>query len=77
MRSDASQLDVDREQRLAAIRQREQADAEADDAARQRAAKYGGKGDFVMGLNRQAGQLDLAERMRRSRNGLRADADDG
>ena len=77
MQSDASRLDQDRERRLAAIRARDQGAEEADQAARMRAAKYGGQGDFVLGLNRKAGDMDLAERVRRGRGGLRRDDDDG
>ncbi|KAI9778624.1 MAG: RNA-splicing factor [Geoglossum umbratile] len=70
MQSDASQLDVDRERRLAAMAERETAEWEAEDAARSKSAKLGGKGDFITGLNRKAGDLDLAERVRRGRGGM-------
>jgi Pre-mRNA splicing factor/N-terminal domain of CBF1 interacting co-repressor CIR len=70
MQSDASQLDADREKRLAAMAKRERAEREAEDAARLKSAKLGGKGDFISGLNRKAGDLDLAERIRRGRGGM-------
>jgi hypothetical protein len=70
MQSDASQLNADREKRLAAMAQRERADREAEDAARLKSAKLGGRGDFIAGLNRKAGDLDLAERVRRGRGGM-------
>ncbi|KAI9822210.1 MAG: Rho GTPase [Phylliscum demangeonii] len=71
MQADASQLDHDRERRLVALEQRDQVERESEEAARMRSAKYGGKGDFVQSLNRQAGGLELAERIRRGRGGLR------
>ncbi|KAI9760337.1 MAG: hypothetical protein M4579_001741 [Chaenotheca gracillima] len=70
MQSAASELDLDRERRLADIAAREKSSFEAEEAARSRSSKYGGKGDFVMGLNRKAGDLDLAERVRRGRGGM-------
>ena len=70
MQADASELDADRDRRLAAIAERERMEREAEDAARLKSSKYGGKGDFVMGLNRKAGDLDLAERVRRGRGGM-------
>lgn len=76
MQSDASQLDQDRERRLAAIAERDRIERESEEAARKRSAKYGGKGDFVMGLHRKAGDLDLAERVRRGRGNLRTERDE-
>ncbi|KAI9784254.1 MAG: RNA-splicing factor [Peltula sp. TS41687] len=76
MQSDASQLDQDRERRLAAIEERDRIECEAEEAARKRSAKYGGKGDFVMGLHRKAGDLDLAERVRRGRGNLKTERDE-
>lgn len=70
MQSDALKLDRDRDERLAAIKRRERADLEADESARMRSARYGAKGDFVTRLNRQAGDMDLAERVRRGRGGM-------
>ncbi|KAI4203424.1 MAG: hypothetical protein LQ346_001773 [Caloplaca aetnensis] len=70
MQQDASELDRDRERRIAAITQRETAEKEADEAARARTAKYGGRGNFVHGLNRKAGDLDIGERMRRGKQGM-------
>ncbi|KAL8762558.1 MAG: hypothetical protein Q9184_001466 [Pyrenodesmia sp. 2 TL-2023] len=70
MQQDASELDQDRERRIAAIAQREYADKEADEAARARSAKYGGRGNFVHGLNRKAGDLGIGERMRRGKQGM-------
>ncbi|MCJ1255774.1 RNA-splicing factor [Lignoscripta atroalba] len=70
MQQAASELDQDRERRIAAVSEREEADRRADDAARARSAKHGGKGDFVNGLNRKAGDIDIGDRIRRGRGGL-------
>lgn len=75
MQQAASELDQDREKRIAAIEAREKVERDAEEAARSKAAKYGGKGDFVTGLNRKAGALDIGERMRRGRGGLERDLD--
>lgn len=71
MQSAASELDDDREKRLVALEERERALREADDKARQR----GGDRGFVNNLHRQAGKLDLAERMGRGRQGYQRDDD--
>lgn len=76
MQQAASELDQDREKRIAAIEAREKDEREAEEVARSKAAKYGGKGDFVNGLNRKAGALDIGERMRRGRGGLERDLDE-
>jgi Pre-mRNA splicing factor/N-terminal domain of CBF1 interacting co-repressor CIR len=76
MQADATELDTEREQRLVALRKKEEADLEAENAARQKSSKYGSKGDFVMGLNRKAGDLDLGERISRGRQGLKVERDD-
>ncbi|KAI4175112.1 MAG: hypothetical protein LQ343_001873 [Gyalolechia ehrenbergii] len=70
MQQNASELDQDREKRIAAIAEREDAERKADETARARSARYGGRGDFVQGLNRKAGDLDIGERMRRGRRGM-------
>ncbi|KAL8633079.1 hypothetical protein Q9189_001157 [Teloschistes chrysophthalmus] len=70
MQENASELERDRERRIAAIAEQENAEMQADEAARNRSTKYGGKGEFVHGLNRKAGDLDIGERMRRGRQGL-------
>lgn len=70
MQQAASELDQDRERRLAAVEARGKAEREADEAARTRTAKFGGKGDFVSGLNRRAGELDIGDRIRRGRGGM-------
>ncbi len=70
MQQAASELDQDREKRIAAIAERERAKREEEEKARAKSAKYGGKGDFVHGLHRKAGEIDIGERMRRGRGGL-------
>ena len=70
MQSNASELDVSRSERLKAIEERERADREDDERARARNAKLGGKGDFVRGLNRQAGEIGIADRMKRGKGGF-------
>ena len=76
MQSAASELDQDRAKRIAAIEEREKAEREADDAARAKSSKYGGKGDFVTGLHRKAGELSIGDRMRRGKHGLEKDGDE-
>lgn len=70
MQQDASALDRDREKRLAALAEQEKADREAEDKVRARSSKYGDKGDFINGLHRKAGDMGLADRIGRSRQGL-------
>ncbi|KAJ5040282.1 uncharacterized protein L3040_005940 [Drepanopeziza brunnea f. sp. 'multigermtubi'] len=73
MQQDASSLDIDREKRLAAIAEQEKAQHEAEEKARARSSKYGDKGDFIHGLNRKAGNMGLADRIGRGRQGLQKD----
>ena len=75
MQEAASELDQDREKRLQAIAERETLASKSDEAARARATKYGGKGDFLIGMNRKAGELDMGERMRRGRGKYEKDTD--
>jgi hypothetical protein len=73
MQRDASSLDADREKRLAALAEQEKADREAEDESR---AKRGGdRGHFINGLHRKAGDMGLADRIGRGRQGLRRDDD--
>ena len=76
MQQAASDLDLDRGKRVAAMTEREERDMEADEAARARSAKYGGTGDFIKGMNRKAGDMGLGERMRRGRGGYQRERDD-
>lgn len=70
MQQAASELDEDRRKRIMVIEARDKIEQAADDAARSRSAKFGGKGDFMNRVNRQAGAFDLGERMRRGRGEL-------
>ncbi|GKU03166.1 pre-mrna-splicing factor cwc25 [Fusarium langsethiae] len=71
MQSAATELDVDRQKRLATLEEREQAAREADDKARER----GGDRGFVNKLHQQAGHKGLAERMGGARRGYQKDDD--
>lgn len=75
MQDAASQLDQDRERRVAAALKQEKQEEEAEAAARAKSAKYGGKGNFMAGLNQSAGNIDIGERMRRGRGGYLKDED--
>lgn len=68
MQAAATDLDQDRQQRLAQLDERERADREADDRARERDARYGGR-SFTNNLHRKAGDLALADRVAGSRQG--------
>ena len=70
MQADANDLDAVRSNRLAAIKERERVEREAEQKARDRSGRYGGRGDFVNGLNRRAGEMDIGERIKRNRGGL-------
>ena len=70
MQADANNLDAVRSSRLAAIEERERVEREAEQKARDRSGRYGGRGDFVNGLNRKAGEMDIGERIKRNRGGL-------
>jgi hypothetical protein len=70
MQQAASELDQDRERRITALEERDKAEREADDAARARTARDGGRGDFVSRMHRRAGELDIGDRVRRGRHGM-------
>ncbi|WYZ39631.1 hypothetical protein EsH8_III_001545 [Colletotrichum jinshuiense] len=74
MQAAASELDTDRDRRLAALEAQEKAARENDDRARERSSKYGDR-EFVNGLHRKAGNMSLGERMGRGRQGLQRDDD--
>lgn len=75
MQQNATDLDQDRERRLSAIASREKSERENDQTLRERNLRYGGRGDFVHGLNRQAGELNLSERMRRGKGAMEREQD--
>jgi len=70
MQKNANELDKVRTERLSAADAQDKAAQQADAAARAQAEKYGGRGAFVSGLNRRAGELDLADRLRRGRRNI-------
>ncbi|CRG82908.1 hypothetical protein PISL3812_00255 [Talaromyces islandicus] len=70
MQQNATDLDKMRSERLAAADAQEQAEREADEAARARTSKDGGRGAFISGINRRAGDLDLSERLQRGRRNI-------
>lgn len=70
MQQAASELDQDRDRRLAAIAARDMEEAERDAEMRARNAKYGGRADFMNRLNRRAGDMNLGDRLGRGKAGL-------
>lgn len=70
MQSNADQMNVDRAKRLTELSEKEKVELEKEEAARIHSSKYGGKGAFLSGVNRKAGDLDLGERVRRGRQTL-------
>jgi hypothetical protein len=70
MQQDASALDQDREKRLAAIAAQEKLDREADERSRAQSSKYGDKADFVRGMHNKVGDMGLADRVGRGRQGF-------
>ena len=70
MLADANDLEDQRTNRLAALEEQERVRREAEERARERSSKYGGRGDFVHSLNRKAGEMDIGERMQRGRGNL-------
>jgi hypothetical protein len=75
MRADASDLDADRESRLKALAAREAAEREEEDKARLKSSKYTDKGNFMKGVHQKAGDLGLADRIGRGRQGFSRDED--
>lgn len=67
MQAAASELDEDREKRLSALAEKEKAEAEREEESRMQNAKYGGRADFVNGLNRRAGDMTLGDRIGRGK----------
>jgi hypothetical protein len=70
MQEAAAELDLNREKRLAALADKEKEEHMVEEEARMKSSKDGSKGDFVNRLNRKAGDLDLAERVRRGKGGM-------
>lgn len=74
MQDAATDLDKIREERLAALAEKESAERKADDEARAKSQKYGGR-DFANRLHNSAGNESLADRIGRGRQGLQRDDD--
>ncbi len=64
MQEAATDLDKDRERRLAAIEAAEKAQQEADNQVRQRNKKYGGNAGFTSSLQSRAAEMKVADRVR-------------
>ena len=73
MQQDASELEQQRERKLAEVGEREREDRERDDASRAKTAKYGGRADFVNKINKTAGDLALGDRIGRNGTSRRMD----
>lgn len=73
MQNDANDLDRVREERLAALAEKEKAEREADNAARAKSQKYGGR-DFTNRLHNSTAD-SLADRIGRGRQGLQKEED--
>ena len=71
MQSAASEMDHDRGKRLAALEEQERAAREAEDRARERHGERG----FANGLHKQAGKMDLGERIGRNRQAYQREDD--
>jgi hypothetical protein len=67
MQTAASELNQDRQKRIAAVAEKEKAAAQSEEDGRMQTAKYGGRADFVNGLNRRAGDMTLGDRIGRGK----------
>ncbi|KAF8425639.1 Pre-mRNA splicing factor-domain-containing protein [Tirmania nivea] len=76
MQANAQELNVDRQKRLAQLAVREKTALEAEEEARKRSSRYGGKGDFMSALNRKTIDMDLGERVRRGKGTLVRDREE-
>lgn len=65
MQAAATDLDQDRERRLAQLAEKERADQEMDDRARQRNKRLGGDAGFMNQLHSRAAELKVADRVGR------------
>ncbi|CEL57000.1 Pre-mRNA-splicing factor cwf25 OS=Schizosaccharomyces pombe (strain 972 / ATCC 24843) GN=cwf25 PE=1 SV=1 [Rhizoctonia solani AG-1 IB] len=73
MTSDADSMQAERDVRLTEIKKLEEAEAAAEEAARAKASKEGGKGSFMRDQEKAlygGAGIDLAERLRRGRKDL-------
>ena len=76
MQANAQELDVDRQKRLAQLAEKEKAALEAEEEARKRSSRYGGKGDFMSALSKKTIDMDLGERVRRGKGTLVRDREE-
>jgi hypothetical protein len=68
MQQAATDLDQDRERRLAQIAARDNRDAEKEALSRSKNARHGGRAEFVNGLNKKVvDRMDLGDRMGREK----------
>ncbi|KAK2836997.1 hypothetical protein FQN49_006510 [Arthroderma sp. PD_2] len=70
MQQNADELHEDRARRINAAEARDREEKEAEEAARAESSKYGGRGAFVNNIHRQAGNIDLADRLQRGKKNL-------
>ncbi|TGZ83288.1 hypothetical protein EX30DRAFT_394511 [Ascodesmis nigricans] len=70
MQSNAENMNVDRAKRIAELEAKEKAEAETEAEARMKNNRQGGKAEFLSSASKSAGNLDLAERVRRGRQGM-------
>jgi hypothetical protein len=67
MQQAATDLDQQREKRLAELAVKDREDRDRDDAARARNAKsFGGRASFVNDYHKKAGDMNLGDRMNRN-----------
>lgn len=76
MQANAEELVVDRQKRLAGLAEKEKVALQAEEEARKRSSRYGGKGDFMSALNRKTIDMDLGERVRRGKGTLVRDREE-
>lgn len=76
MQANAEELNSDRQKRLSELAEKEKAALEAEEEARKRSSRYGGKGDFMSALNKKTIDMDLGERVRRGRGTLVGDREE-
>lgn len=70
MQLNAGELEKARAHRMTQAEALDKANQATEEAARAESSKYGGKGAFVHGMNRRAGEMDLGERLRRGRGNV-------
>lgn len=66
----AQNMNSERAKRVAELEAKEKVEAEAEMAARLKNNRQGAKAEFLNSATKSAGNLDLAERVRRGRQGM-------